>query len=33
MQINKLLCIIRKLVEVVYEKSFYEVTIFGNENL
>jgi len=34
MQINKLLCIIHKLVKVVYEKKrAYEITIFISENL
>jgi len=33
MQINKFLCIIHKLVEVVYEKIAYKDTIFVSENL
>jgi len=33
MQINKLLCIIHKLVKVVYKKTAYKDTIFDNENL
>jgi len=33
MPINKLLCIINKLVKVVYEKSAYKDTIFASENL
>jgi len=33
MQINNLLCIIHKLVKVVYEKATYEYTIFVSENL
>jgi len=33
MQINKLLCIIHKLVKVVYEKTAYEDTIFVSENI
>jgi len=33
MQIYKLLCIIHKLVKVVYEKRAYEDTIFVSENL
>jgi len=33
MQINMSLCIIYKLVNVVYEKTIYEGTIFVNENL
>ena len=33
MQINKLLCIIHKLVKVVYEKAIYEDTIFISDNL
>jgi hypothetical protein len=33
MQINKLLCMIHKLVKVVYEKNSYEDTIFVSENL
>ena len=33
MQINKLLCIIQKLVNVVYEKTTYEDTISVSENI
>jgi len=33
MQINKLLCIIHKLVKVVYEKIAYEHKVFISENL
>jgi len=33
MQIYKLLCIVHKLVNVVYEKTTYEDTIFVNDNL
>jgi len=33
MQINKLLCIIHKFVNVVYEKAGYKDTIFVSENL
>jgi len=33
MQINDLLCIIHKLIKVVYEKTTYEDTIFTSENL
>jgi hypothetical protein len=33
MQINKLLCIIHNHVKVVYQKTAYEDTIFGSENL
>lgn len=33
MQINKLLSIILKFVNVVYEKTIYENTIFVIENL
>jgi len=33
MQINKLLCIIHKLGNVVYEKLAYEATILASENL
>lgn len=33
MQINKLLCIIRKLLKVVYEKTTYEDIVFVSENL
>jgi len=33
MQINKLLFIIHKLANVVYEKATYENTIFVSENL
>jgi hypothetical protein len=33
MKINKLLCIIHKLVKIVYEKTAYENTIFVSENL
>jgi len=33
MQINKLLCIIHKFVNVVYEKTVYKYTIFIGENL
>jgi len=33
MQINKFLCIIHKLVKVVYQNTTYEDTIFNGENL
>jgi hypothetical protein len=33
MQINMPLCIIYKLVNVVYEKTVYDVRIFVSENL
>jgi len=33
MQINELLCIIHKLIKVVYEKTAYEDTIFISKNL
>jgi len=33
MQINNLLCIIHKLVKVVYEQSTYEAIILVGENL
>jgi hypothetical protein len=33
MQINKLLCIVHKVVNVVYEKTAYANTIFASENL
>jgi len=33
MQINMLLCIIHKIVKVVYEKTAYEDTILVSENL
>jgi len=33
MQIIKLICIIHKLVNVVYEKTVYEDITFVNENL
>jgi len=33
MKVNNLLCIIHKLVKVVYEKTVYEYKIFVSENL
>jgi len=33
MQINMSLCIIYKLINVVYKKTVYEDTIFVSENL
>jgi len=33
MQINKLICIIHKLVKVVYGKTAYEDAVFVSENL
>jgi len=33
MQINKLLCIIHKFLNIVYEKTVYKYTISVSENL